>query len=64
MTEVYCDNCGVTLRHSEAHFYGSLPWDVASANEGESGILCSECKKSFQNSALDQIAKLDEEIGL
>ena len=64
MINFYCDNCGDELKPSRAHFYGSLPWDVASANEGESGVLCSECKKFFQDSSLDQIGKLDEEIDL
>lgn len=46
----YCDNCGAA---SENPFqegwncYAELPFDVASANEGESATLCQACDKSL-----------------
>ena len=38
----YCDDCGEPLGRKSFSF-ASLPFDVASANKGESGVLCSAC---------------------
>jgi hypothetical protein len=56
--QVYCDDCGeplleigvepilraeVTVLRDDRHYIGTLPSPVASANAGESAVLCSEC---------------------
>lgn len=46
--EVYCDDCGELVhdgtRSIRFHsWYPELPWDVKSANKGESGVVCRDC---------------------
>lgn len=42
----WCDNCGRALPDvEERHIVPVLPCDVASANKGESAILCIDCHK-------------------
>ena len=39
----YCDDCGEELGNGKGNPFTELPFDVASANEGESAIICDEC---------------------
>ena len=40
----YCDNCGEPLPNiDDRNIVPNLPCDVASANKGESAILCGKC---------------------
>jgi len=42
----WCDNCGASLPDVEDRcIVPELPCDVASANKGESAILCALCHK-------------------
>lgn len=41
----YCDDCGEPLKKGTGNPITHLPFDVASANEGESAILCDNCLK-------------------
>lgn len=41
----YCDNCGEPLQGNQWKCFLELPYDVASANAGESAIVCSKCDK-------------------
>lgn len=43
---MYCDNCGEKL-FDEVFLYTSLPSDVASANKGESAVLCLKCHEDL-----------------
>lgn len=43
----YCDNCGDVLVGTNFVVYTHLPFDVDSANEGESAILCFECDEKL-----------------
>lgn len=38
----YCDDCGDVLENSIVIF-AVLPFDVSSANKGESGTICGAC---------------------
>lgn len=40
---IYCDNCGDDVAPGEVHAIASLPVAVASANAGESAMLCRTC---------------------
>jgi len=42
--EIYCDHCGEPLE-DEGNNYSELPFDVSSANKGESGVLCDDCNE-------------------
>lgn len=39
----YCDDCGEPLKKGQGFVIKELPDGVASANEGESAILCKKC---------------------
>jgi hypothetical protein len=40
----YCDHCGEPFSDTVwLKAYDRLPWNTASANKGESAILCFEC---------------------
>lgn len=41
----YCDDCGEELKEGTGNPFTEIPFDVASANEGESAIICDECLK-------------------
>jgi len=43
---VYVSNNGTVKQHKE---YTSLPWNVNSANRGESGVLCTYCIDEFKH---------------
>ena len=43
--EYFCDNCGMKIRSTEAFIYGNLPFDIASANAGESAVVCRACNE-------------------
>lgn len=40
---LFCDNCGEPQEEADTYFYEASPWDVASANAGESVALCEAC---------------------
>jgi hypothetical protein len=39
----YCDNCGVQVFATSRYSVPILPVNIASANAGESAVLCPEC---------------------
>lgn len=40
----YCDNCAEPLPYiDDRYIVPELPCDIASANEGESAVLCLKC---------------------
>lgn len=41
--KTYCDHCGEDITDKPCQLYSYLPFNVASANEGESAILCNPC---------------------
>ena len=41
----YCDDCGEPLKGEKFVVFSELPFSVASANEGESAIVCPKCLK-------------------
>lgn len=42
--EEYCDDCGeVLVEHSVVVVFVALPFNVSSANKGESGTICGAC---------------------
>jgi hypothetical protein len=43
----YCDNCGG--EHTSLVIHPLLPFNVASANKGESGGLCLHCNDTLHN---------------
>jgi hypothetical protein len=53
----YCDHCGDMVYISNQgtikwfKIYKKLPYDVNSANKGESGVLCTYCIKDFKAGA-------------
>ena len=42
-TTLHCDHCGELEQKSTMFHYQHLPYDVESANKGESASVCSEC---------------------
>lgn len=44
----YCDDCGDVLADHIVVFV-TLPFNVSSANKGESGTICGECYKKHLN---------------
>lgn len=42
----YCDDCAKVLKFSETIAITELPFNIDSANEGESGIICFDCLKN------------------
>ena len=45
----FCDNCGDKMPVNESYPMSSLLHSVASANKGESAVLCKECfHKQFE----------------
>lgn len=46
----FCDHCGNECKHGELVVYNTLPFDVASANQGESGVVCHYCDEQLRNS--------------
>ena len=50
MNEIqYCDNCGVVIRPNKGIVYGELPFDIESANAGESAIICKKCNETLNS---------------
>lgn len=44
--KLYCDDCDKVIKsHESAFFIAQLPWDISSANKGESATLCEHCAK-------------------
>ena len=41
----YCDDCGDPIEGDNFIPFSELPFNVASANEGESAIVCMSCLK-------------------
>lgn len=46
---IYCDHCGGEIKHGECVMYNSLPFDVDSANKGESALVCHTCDEALRN---------------
>ena len=46
----YCDDCGDELHKGNFKVVSELPFDVASANKGESSVLCNGCWEKGINS--------------
>ena len=44
----YCDHCGEPHSGLDLTVYPRVPWNVASANKGESAILCPDCVSNFK----------------
>ncbi len=45
----YCDHCGEPfVIPDNLKAYAQVPWNTASANKGESAILCFECISDFK----------------
>ena len=44
----YCDHCGEPHSGLDLVVYDILPWNVASANKGESAVLCPDCVSDFK----------------
>lgn len=45
---LFCDNCGAPQDDEDTYFYETSPWDVASANAGESVALCEACNEGLR----------------
>jgi len=42
---IYCDNCGDELKlNRDRKWYSRIPCNVASANAGESAVICKPCE--------------------
>ena len=41
----YCDNCGEQLAPEDENWFHEVMIDVASANAGESAVLCARCAR-------------------
>lgn len=44
----YCDHCGEPSSGLDLVCYDKVPWNVASANKGESATLCPDCVSNFK----------------
>ena len=44
----FCDNCGMKVLSADSFIYGELPCDVASANAGESAVVCHACNEKMK----------------
>lgn len=58
----FCDHCGEMIytdtgdphnprgymQHRPYRAYTHVPWDIASANKGESAVLCLDCVDQFK----------------
>ena len=43
-----CDNCGNTVIEGDGFFvYSELPFDIDSADKGESGLVCKGCNEEL-----------------
>jgi hypothetical protein len=45
MSTMFCDNCGVLVEEADRTYVSSLPVAIASANAGESAVLCAACSE-------------------
>lgn len=48
----YCDNCGDLISKNKGVVYSELPFDIESANQGESAIICQSCNNEFVNKSV------------
>ena len=49
---IFCDNCGDKEREGEDfRAFAELPYNVDSANRGESGIVCESCDSQLRDRA-------------
>ena len=55
VTQSYCDNCGDLCYDKLMYWYEQVPWNIESANAGESAGLCEVC-----NTTLSQITQVGE----
>jgi hypothetical protein len=44
----FCDDCGEITTEETRVVYTRLPFAVASANAGESAVICLECEKQIK----------------
>lgn len=44
----YCDHCGEPFQIENLKCYDRVPWNTASANKGESAVLCFDCISNFK----------------
>jgi hypothetical protein len=44
----FCDDCGEITTDKTRVVYARLPFAVASANAGESAVICLECEKQIR----------------
>lgn len=44
----YCDHCGEPHSGLDLVVYPEVPWNVSSANKGESAVLCPDCVSDFK----------------
>lgn len=44
---MFCDHCADPIPTDGGVAYSKLPFDIASACEGESGVLCDLCNDDF-----------------
>ena len=58
----YCDDCGDELHGEEFVAYTHVPFNVASANEGESAVLCFSCNKHHKMLRALKVITLDPRI--
>lgn len=45
---LYCDHCGAQTDTEKMYHYERLPWDIDSANAGESGSVCELCQHNLE----------------
>lgn len=50
---LYCDHCGSEVG-DDAVSYTEVPYPVASANKGESAVVCGTCDQALGNNILEQ----------
>ena len=43
-----CDHCGEPHSGLDLVVYPEVPWNVSSANKGESAVLCPDCVSDFK----------------
>lgn len=58
----YCDDCGKVLNGLRVP-YSSLPINVASANAGESALLCLRCHDGLVQSVIRRLDESNPDMG-
>ena len=62
---LYCDDCGDKLAKGSENWVSKLPANIASANAGESAVLCKKCfdkvtTKESVDDAVNSVAKVKD----